>query len=380
MKILLVGDYPNDPRLGSAKVPHKLCEEFRALGHRCDTLFAEELGDFPRQPRLRQGLRPIAAARAIGRAFRERGPYDVVDVASAEGFVFGLRREVGRYPGVAFVSRSNGLEHLNYRRMLDDHRAGLLRKPWTRRLWYPAVRLTQVEGAARLADKLILLNEGDRAYALRRGWKKERDIAVVPHGISERFLTGGGRGWEGRGGGILFCGSWDNTKGIPYLTSAFSRLVETGPPARMTLLGGGVPAEQVLSAFPERARPFVTVLPRVAEEEVMRHFRRHDLLVFCSTYEGFGMVVVEAMSQGLPVVATPVGCTTTLVKDSETGLVVPPRDAAALAAALRRLLDDGDLRRRVAANAARLVNDMTWRNTALRTLEVYGAARQEKSV
>lgn len=374
MKILLVGDYPNDPRLGSAKVPHKLCEEFRALGHRCDLLFADDIGDFPRRPHLRQALRPAAAARAIGRAFRARGPYDVVDVASAEGFVFGLRRRLGGYPGAAFVSRSNGLEHLNYRRMLDDHRAGLLYKPWTRRLWYPAVRLTQVEGAARLADKLILLNEGDRAYALGRGWKHERDVVVVPHGISERFLSGPDARREGRGRGILFCGSWDNMKGIRYLTRAFSRLLESAPATKLTLLGGGVPAEHVLSAFPEAARRFVTVIPKVPEDEVMRQFRLHDLLLFCSTYEGFGMVVVEAMSQGLPVVATPVGCTTTFVKDGETGLVVPPRDAEALAGAARRMLGDDALRRRVADNASRLVGGLTWRSTALKTLEVYESA------
>jgi glycosyltransferase involved in cell wall biosynthesis len=374
MKILLVGDYPNDPRLGSAKVPHKLREEFRALGHECDALFEGDLGSFPRQPHLRQALRPAAAARAIARAFRARGPYDVVDVASAEGFLFGLRRRLGAYPGTAFISRSNGLEHLNYRRMLDDHRAGLLHKPWTRRLWYPAVRLTQVEGAARLADKLILLNEGDRAYALRRGWKRERDVALVPHGISERFLADGGATQEGRGEGVIFCGSWDNTKGICYLTRAFSRLLETGPATRMTLLGGGVPAEQILSAFPEGTRQFVTVVPKVPEEEVMRQFRRHDLLIFCSTYEGFGMVVVEAMSQGLPVIATPVGCTTAFVRDGETGLVVPPRDPEALAGAVRRMLGDDGLRRRIADNASRLVGGLTWRSAALKTLQVYESA------
>jgi glycosyltransferase involved in cell wall biosynthesis len=374
MKILLVGDYPNDPRLGSAKVPHKLCEEFRALGHQCDMLFAEDIGDFPRQSHLRQALRPAAAARAIGRAFLARGPYDVIDVASAEGFIFGLRRRLGDYSGTVFVSRSNGLEHLNYRRMLDDHRAGLLHKPWTRRLWYPAVRLTQVEGAARLADKFILLNEGDRAYALRRGWKREGDIVVVPHGISERFLTNEGARQEGRGEGILFCGTWDNTKGIQYLTRAYSRLLEIGPATKITLLGGGVPAEQVLSAFPEGMRRLVTVIPKVPEEEVMRQFRRHDLLMFCSTYEGFGMVVVEAMSQGLPVVATPVGCTTAFVKDGETGLVVPPRDAEALAVAARRMLNDAALRRRVADNASQLVGNLTWRSAALKTIGVYESA------
>ena len=54
----------------------------------------------------------------------------------------------------AFVCRSNGLEHLNYARMVDDHREGLRGKPWSRRVWYPLSRLTQVTAAARLADSL----------------------------------------------------------------------------------------------------------------------------------------------------------------------------------------------------------------------------------
>src|SRR6266568_3850823 len=169
MRILLVGDYPRDARLGSTKVLLKLQEEFRLIGHDCDVLLADDLGAFPRHRWLRWALEPVAAVAAVRRAFRRNGPYDIVDISSAEGLWVGALRRLGLFDG-AVIARSNGLEHLNYRRMLDDHDAGVLHKPWTRRWWYPAVRLSQVAAAARVADRLILLNEGDRAFALARGW------------------------------------------------------------------------------------------------------------------------------------------------------------------------------------------------------------------
>ena len=136
MRILLVGDYPPDPRLGSTKVLIKLQEEFRALGHTCDLLLADALGRAPRNPYLRQAFGPVAAWSAVRRMFTTNGPYDVVDVASAEGlWIASLGRRTLR--GAVVISRSNGLEHLNYRRMLDDAAEGLASKPWTRRLFHP---------------------------------------------------------------------------------------------------------------------------------------------------------------------------------------------------------------------------------------------------
>ena len=86
------------------------------------------------------------------------------------------------------------------------------------------------------------------------------------------------------------------------------------------------------------------------------------------------MVVIEAMSQRLPVIATPVGCARALVRDGVTGLVVPPRRPDALAAAMQRLMDDPDLRRRLADAAFDLVREMTWRRTADQTLAAYARA------
>lgn len=372
LRILLVGDYADDPRLGSAKVPHKLREEFRAAGHECDAMFTGDIGPWPASRQVRQLVSPALAVRAIYRA-QARRPYDVVDIASAEGIWFGAGQMLGQWPSTVFVCRSNGLEHRNYRRMLDDSLDGLTSKPWHRRLWYPASRLSQVAGAARLADRLIVLTESDRQFALDRGWQPEDRVRVVPHGVSDRFL-GSGPPPLSRGRGALFCGSWDHMKGIRYLAGAFDALARESQPVPLTILGPGPAAETVLSAFSEAARAHVRVIDRLPEEAVMDAYRGHDILVFPSTYEGFGLVMIEAMSQGLPAVATPVGCVPDVVTDGESGAIVPVRDSRALAAAVSRLMRHPEERIRLGANAARRVADMSWRRTAARTLEVYEEA------
>jgi glycosyltransferase involved in cell wall biosynthesis len=371
LRILLVGDYADDPRLGSGKVSHKLREEFTALGHQCDTLFGSALGGAPKNRQVRQLVAPWLAGRAIAKALAANR-YDVVDVSSAEGLWFGVQKRAGHHRTTAYICRSHGLEHLNYQRMLDDARAGLTRKPWTRRIWYPASRLSQVAAAARLADRFIVLNAVDREFARARGWLPADRVELVPHGVSSRFLSGVSN--PRRGAGALFCGSWDHVKGVSVLVDAWTALHETGSAVPLTILGPGVPAAQVLESFPASIRPHVTVIERVPEDRVIDEYRRHDLMVFPSTYEGFGLVVLEAMSQGLPVVATPAGCAAELIVDGVNGLRVPPRNGSAIAAAVRVLAGDEALRHRLGDMARQTAQSMSWQATARKTLDVYRRA------
>jgi glycosyltransferase involved in cell wall biosynthesis len=373
MRILLVCDFPDDSTLGSSKVPHELRKAFVRLGHHCDALFANDLGSWPKQRHARDLLAPSLTVRGIERAFRTDGPYDVIDIAGAEGAAFRALRSRGVAAGAAFVSRSNGLEHRNYARLLEDAREGLVSKPWPRRIWYPAVRLRQVRRAIAACDRLILINDGDRAFVVTQRWKSPDAIDVIGHGLPESFLTAPPTDAP-RGAGVLFCGSWDTVKGAPYLAAAWRILAADGGAPPLTILGGGHPAEVIRAAFDPGCRHAVTVLDRAAEDEVLRQYRRHDLLVMGSTYEGFGLVVPEAMSQRLPVVATPVGVAPALVRDSESGLIVAPRDPDAIARAVRRLMGDGSERMRFAEAAFRAVDGLSWDAAARRTLQAYDQA------
>lgn len=372
LSVLLVGDYPADPTLGSPKVFYKLQTELAGLGHRCDVVFGDEIHG-SRQRHVRQLVAPLSANTAIARHL-SRTPYDVVDVASAEGLWFGIAKRLGRHRRTAYICRSNGLEHLNYRRMIDDARVGLTSKPWTRRIWYPLSRLSQVAAAARAADRLVVLNDVDRQFALGHRWKPSDRIDVIAHGVSPALLERDPADDLPRGRGLLFCATWDHMKGIHYLVGAYEQLCAAGARWPLTILGPGVPAAAVLSMFSERARSGVTVVARAPEADVIRAYQEHDALLLTSTYEGFGLVLLEAMSQRLPVVATPVGCAPDLVEDGVTGLRIPVRDAPATAAAIQRLMTDAALRRRLGAAARARVSGMSWRATAERTVDVYRRA------
>ena len=147
------------------------------------------------------------------------------------------------------------------------------------------------------------------------------------------------------------------------------------PGARLVLAGrdleqGGA-FEDELAAEAERAG----VADRVDlgfRDDVGALLDELDVFALPSWTEGLPMTVLEAMAHGRAVVATPVGGTPEVVADGETGLLVPPRDPDALADALRRLLDDPDLRRRMGeAGRRRVAADFTAERMADRVLAVY---------
>jgi glycosyltransferase involved in cell wall biosynthesis len=92
-------------------------------------------------------------------------------------------------------------------------------------------------------------------------------------------------------------------------------------------------------------------LGSVPREQVLSLFRAADASILSSAWENFPHTVVEALAVGCPVIATAVGGVSEVVRDGENGLLVPPNDAPALAAAIRRFFEDDELRRRLAEAA-----------------------------
>ncbi len=167
-------------------------------------------------------------------------------------------------------------------------------------------------------------------------------------------------------------------KGVGNAVTALAQV----PGAELVIAGGPDPAD--LDRHPEAQRLLrlaeaagvadrVLLRGRVGRDDLPALLRSADAVLCVPWYEPFGIVPLEAMACGVPVVATAVGGLVDTVVDGVTGIHVPPRSPEELARSLRALLADGDLRRRLgSAGARRARSRYGWARVARSTLGVYG--------
>jgi glycosyltransferase involved in cell wall biosynthesis len=371
--VLLAGDYPPDERFGSSRVLLRLAAEMVAMGHDVRRLLADELAPWVPGARLRPLFVPrVLAARHDGLA-RASGEFDVVDVSGGDGAAL-FSRLARRGAATACIARSHGLEHRWYQAMLDDHRLSRASKPWYRRILFPLVRLPQVEASIRSADAAIVAASPDRDHIVSARWLPPGRVHVVMHGLDPVVDRAVARTRD-----LLFAGSWILRKGTVDLVRAFTNVARVRPDVRLTVAGTGVNASEVRAAFPAALSGRIDVIERLAPEEMAEAYASHRILVFPSTFEGFGLVVPEAMAAGCVPVSTPVGAVPDLVRHDADGLIVPPRDPDAFAAAVIALLADPERLARLAASARARSRSLSWQKAARDTLRVYEEALSERA-
>jgi glycogen synthase len=168
---------------------------------------------------------------------------------------------------------------------------------------------------------------------------------------------------------VGYVGRWCEQKRPDLLVEAFGGVAT---PASLVLVGDGPLRPQVEDAVrrsPARSR--IHSRGFVPHTEVPAVLAGLDLLVLPSTYEEMGSVLVEAMASGLPVVASRVGGIPDVVRDAETGVLVPPLDVAALTAAVEEVLADPAMRAKLGEEARRVSADYAWPALGRRVHDVY---------
>jgi glycosyltransferase involved in cell wall biosynthesis len=136
---------------------------------------------------------------------------------------------------------------------------------------------------------------------------------------------------------FLFVGSFIPRKGVDLLAHAFSELVATVPDVRLVVAGDGDPGEHFDRYLSPAAAARVVRCGFVPWEQLPELYRRGDFLVMPSRYDGWGLVIPEAMASGLPVIGSvDAGATLDLVREGVTGWRVPSADVRELATAMRR--------------------------------------------
>ncbi len=234
------------------------------------------------------------------------------------------------------------------------------------------------EIVARRLDRIISVST-NAARSVRAAFGlPEEQVTVVENGVdAERWRPL--PDVERDPGLIVFVGnSEDENKGVRYLIEALAQLRDE----RWEL--AVVDDRDRLHLLPrlafEHRVASVSYTGRLSTDQLIRLYNRAGMVVAPSLYEGFGLPAAEALACGTPVIATPVGAHQELVRHGETGLLVPPADAGALAQAIRCLLTNPEAARRMgAAGRAHVARRFTWRRAAERLTEVYeDVIRQRK--
>jgi phosphatidylinositol alpha-mannosyltransferase len=211
-----------------------------------------------------------------------------------------------------------------------------------------------------------------RAYGVPAG-----RVHVIPGGIDPPPPQDG----DGarREDTVLFVGRLSPQKNLFLLLDALRLLRERGRPASLRIVGEGEEEGRIREGV--RARGFdgcVVLLGRLEGENLAREFRSAALLALPSERESFGLVLVEAMGHGTPVVATDIPGVRNVVEPGRTGLLAAA-DPESFAAALEALLADGELRRRLSENGLREAVRYDWREIVPRYMDLYERIRREAS-
>jgi glycosyltransferase involved in cell wall biosynthesis len=321
-------------RLTLAGPPGELAEAWRALGLPVEPL------ELPRH----RGVRADDGGRP--------GPGSLVLEGAVEAWSAGvIARRARRHELVQ--------SHSLYAHLETAVAARLARRPMVidaHDIVNPGVGRRLLQAAARLATVTVA---NSRATAEMVGGAGRGDVVIVHPGVDLDVFRPAPPDPDLRRSltahpdeplvGIL--GRVDPRKGVDTLVDAMAKLQSSGRGACLAIVG------RELVGSPEwqqglRARATELLGDRVRfigpTDEPHRVLSALDALVNASHHEPFGRTILEAQASGVPVVATDAGGVPEFVADGRTGLLVPPQDADAIAAALGRLFDDPELRRRIA--------------------------------
>jgi phosphatidyl-myo-inositol alpha-mannosyltransferase len=202
------------------------------------------------------------------------------------------------------------------------------------------------------------------------------DAVLIPNGVSVRHFEKADPlpGWPGEGGALGFLGRIDEPrKGLPVLVEAFRQLAPQRPGLRLLVAGRG-DADEALEQLPASLRERVVLLGQVSDEDKVRVY--HSVDVFCAPNTGgesFGIVLAEAMAAGAPIVASDLDAFRRVLRGGRAGELFENGNAADLAAAVGRMLDDPARRATLAEAASVAVREYDWPVVARDVLRVYQA-------
>jgi D-inositol-3-phosphate glycosyltransferase len=264
------------------------------------------------------------------------------------------------------------------------------------------------EGPERIAAEQRVLSRADRVIVatlaeqtqLRFLYKtNDRKLKVIPPGVdtshfypissdeAKQYI-----GLQPNDRMVLFVGRIEPLKGVDTLIRAMAclKLKDQGRPVHLAIIGGEPDASpQEMTAEMARLQQLcddlcmgkmVVFLGRRGQDTLPYYYSAAEVVVMPSHYESFGMVALEAMACGTPVIASDIGGLGFLVQDGETGFTVPDGEPDLLCEKLSLVLGDRDLRTKMGARAEQVAQSYDWEKIAKQIVDVYEGLVKVKEV
>lgn len=365
MKIALVSPYDYPYPGGVTEHVRNLAEQFLARGHEVHVIAPSSVdpATLPERPILHRVGRPvpIPANGSVARiTLPLRGYVQVKHLLAFQGFdIVHLHEPMMPALPLTVLHHSPAINIGTFHAFGRSNIAYFYAKPVLKPLFKRLHGKIAVSGPAR--DFVAQRFPGD--------------YRIIPNGIDyARFatrLTPIDR-FEDDRLDVLFVGRLEKRKGLEYLLRAWPLVHEALPHVRLIVVGGGRRLEgyrRWVSAHGWREVHFVG---HVSPDDLVRYYQTADVFCAPSTgQESFGIVLLEAMAAGRPIVASRIPGYAEVVQEGAEGLLVPPKEPAALAVALTRLLADAELRRAMGARGRQKAAAYDWSRIAERVLAFY---------
>jgi D-inositol-3-phosphate glycosyltransferase len=260
---------------------------------------------------------------------------------------------------------------------------GVARTPAERE---PEVRLVEEARLIGSVDRVVAASEVERTHLVRHHGVPPDRVTVIPCGVDTDLFVPGPAAEARRSLGLddrpvlLYVGRLAPIKGLDTLMGAMTHLRARGSEARLLVVGGD--ADEPLRGPDADLRRRLEALDLEAtvrfvgpqpQHALRAYYVAADVTVMPSYYESFGMVALEAMACGSPVIASRVGGLATTVRDGATGFLVPDGDARALADRIAEVLGDPDLRWRLGREGIRWAARHRWPCVAEAVAREYAA-------
>jgi D-inositol-3-phosphate glycosyltransferase len=267
----------------------------------------------------------------------------------------------------------------------------------------------EIEGEYRIQGEKRVINKANRIIAATLAEKSQLEflyetpsskIVVIPPGVDTRHFYPIPKdeakeviGISDDSHMILYVGRIEPLKGIDNLIQAISKIQKKGVlkccPHNLVIIGGEPDAKpEEMNAEMARLQDlveeleienFVVFLGKQDQQILPYYYSAAEVVVMPSHYESFGMVALEAMACGTPVIASQVGGLAFLVRDGETGFVVPGNDVESLSNRLVDLIKDENLRKNLGAKSTEYAELYAWENISEKIIGVYDQVLAQKA-